>query len=81
MFTQLKFTHFVISKDGTIFGSARDRKNQVENFLISKEGRIKRQIKRNFEPVNAEEIQPLRKRIDTYYSRVPVYRIREIPLS
>ena len=80
MFTQLKFTHFVIARDGTIFGSARDRTDQVHNFLITERG-IKRQVKRNFEPVNAEETQPLRKRIDTYYSRVPVYRIREIPLS
>ena len=79
MVHELTFSHFVIAtSDGTTFASARDSHNRVHNFLISKYGDIKRQNRTYFEPVTESELNPLRKRIETYYSKVPTYRVRTI---
>lgn len=82
MVTKLRITHFVVAtSDGATFASARDSQNQVRNFLISRYGDIKEQVDRGFEPVRGEDLAPLRKRIDTYYGRVPTYRIKRLSFN
>ena len=79
MVNELIFSHFVIATaDGATFASARDSKNRVHNFLISRCGGIKRQVRTYFEPVSEEDLHQLKKRIEAYYSKVPIYRVRTI---
>ncbi len=79
---ELTFNHFVVSTtDGTIFASARDSKNRVQNFLISCYGDVKQQVKNRFEPLSKEIAKYIRERAQDYYSIVPVYKIKAIDLS
>ena len=79
---ELQFNHFVVATtDGTIFASARDSKNRIQNFLISRYGEVKQQVKDRFEPLSEEIANYIRKRAQDYYSIVPIYKIKAIELS
>jgi len=80
---KLEFKHFVVATvDGTIFGSARDAKNRVHNFLITRYGDVKYQVNGHFEPITSDDRATyIREQAELYYSTVPTYKIRTMDLS
>ncbi len=79
---ELRFNHFVVATtDGTIFASARDKLNKIHNFLITRYGDVRRQVRGRFEPVSPRYAENIREKARSCYSVVPVYRIRAINFS
>ncbi len=80
--SNLIFSHFVVATtDGTIFASARDKDNKVHNFLITRYGDVKEQVRSSFEPVSGEVAERIRQRAQSYYSVIPVYKTRSIKFA
>ena len=76
----LIFTHFVIVTDGTVLASARDKCDRVQNFLISRQGSVQRQVNARFEPVSPQDADTIRKAAQKYYSLTPLYRTKAVYL-
>ena len=79
---ELVFNHFVVATtDGTIFASARDKFNKIHNFIITRYGDVKQQVRGNFESVSAEDAEDIRQKAQSHYSVAPIYRIKAINFS
>ena len=77
----LTFTHLVVAtSDGTIFASARNTRGRIQNYLISRFGDVKRQIRARFELVSFNEAQWVKHYLETCYS-IPVYKTRFITFN
>ncbi|MBN3040916.1 MAG: hypothetical protein JW867_07295 [Candidatus Omnitrophica bacterium] len=72
MGTGLDFKHFVCDSGG-IFGSARDTKGKIHNFIITHSGRVMEQVSRHFEEVIGEYAELIRADFSYYYGVVPTY--------
>jgi hypothetical protein len=77
---ELKFRHFIIDRKGTIFVSARDADNKVYNFLITHTS-IMQQVNSHFEFVNDELAEYIRRKVESCYGIVPIYKIKYIDVS
>ena len=79
---RLAFSHFVVAReDGTVFASARDTSSKVHNYLITRYGDVKEQVKDHFEPIADDYANWVKKQAQAYYSIRPIYRIGRLNFS
>lgn len=79
---KLEFQHFVIDKLGIVFGSARDERNRVYNFLINTQtGGVLQQVNARFEAISSGIAEIVRTRMEKYQSVVPTYRIEHFDFN
>ena len=70
---ELDFRHFVIDKEGNVFGSARvSGTGRIANFLIN--GDVKQQSGDSWQCLESESAQLIRSKAESAYNQVPVYR-------
>lgn len=75
-YREIEFTHFVVTAEGSIFGSARDN-GHIHNFLIE-ERSVREQAGNDWcelEPALAELVK---ERAQQAYGTTPIFRTRRI---
>lgn len=73
-YTDLEFTHFVVTTEGTVFGSARLNGNgKTYNFLIC-DGSVRTQSGNDWVELDPEVAELVKGKAQLAYATVPTYR-------